>query len=212
MEDEGWVYCLSNPSFRENIHKVGKTNADDVEDRADKLYSTGVPTPFKIELAARFDNCTQAEKNIHNLLSYFCIRINDKREFFDCTIGEVIIAFESQNPKGEIIINPERARDDEEKLVRAKPMRDHTVFEHKQRVRHIQNEDTLMGYWDKEKSVIRLEDDPDKTFQAFTSFDNYHRRELGITTRGANGWRACEVEKSDGTWIKAELYLRDSNS
>lgn len=201
MEDEGWVYCISNPSFIQNIYKIGKTNADDVEERVDALYTTPVPYPFKIEFAAKFENCTRAERNIHNLMGHFNTRINEKREFFESSIGDIIIIFESQNPIGEIVFDFSKDKSSKPKIAR-----DNGIFDHKQRIRHVKDGDVLMGYWDKNKFRFCLEDDPDDNFQALTGFENHHLNLLGIETRGANGWRTCEVENSDGSWVKAGLY------
>ena len=43
-----YVYCLSNSSFCPNILKVGWTRNNPAY-RANQLYTTGIPTPFKIE-------------------------------------------------------------------------------------------------------------------------------------------------------------------
>ena len=206
MSDEGWVYCLSNPSFLENIYKIGKTNADDVEERVDALYTTSVPTPFKIELAAKFENCTRAERNIHALVGHFNTRVNDKREFFESSLGDIIIAFESQNPIGDIEFDFYK-----DKSIKQKITRDNGIFDHKQRVRHSRDGDTLMGYWDRDKFRFCLEGNPEVTFQALTGFENHHLSLLGVDSRGANGWRTCEVEKSDGSWVKAGLYKDKPN-
>ena len=83
----GYVYCLSNPSFRENIFKIGCTyNCPTL--RAKTLYMTGVPTPFKIEIAQKVDNYKEVEKKLHEHFSSFgCERINKKREFFFVPYG-----------------------------------------------------------------------------------------------------------------------------
>ena len=83
----GYVYCLSNPSFRENIFKIGCTGKDPMV-RTKSLYMTGVPTPFKIEIAQKVDNYKEVEKKLHEHFSSFgCERINKKREFFFVPYG-----------------------------------------------------------------------------------------------------------------------------
>lgn len=83
----GYVYCLSNQSFRENIFKIGCTGKDPMI-RMKSLYMTGVPTPFKIEIAQKVDNYKEVEKKLHKHFSSFgCERINKKREFFFVPYG-----------------------------------------------------------------------------------------------------------------------------
>lgn len=85
--NKGYVYCLSNPSFRENIYKIGCTGKDPMI-RMKSLYMTGVPTPFKIEVAQKVDNYKEVEKKLHEHFSNFgCERINKKREFFFVPYG-----------------------------------------------------------------------------------------------------------------------------
>ena len=43
-----YVYCLSNTSFSPDILKIGWTRHNPAY-RANQLYTTGLPTPFKIE-------------------------------------------------------------------------------------------------------------------------------------------------------------------
>ena len=43
-----YVYCMSNKSFSNDLVKIGWTTNKPTL-RAQQLYTTGVPTPFKIE-------------------------------------------------------------------------------------------------------------------------------------------------------------------
>lgn len=201
-EDFGWVYCLSNPSFRENILKVGFTKEENLNIRVDKLYTTGVPTPFKLEFAAKFKNCLQVEKNIHGLLSHFRTRINDQREFFECTTDDVLAAFKSQSPCGEFIV----FKADE----KVKPSRDYNVFGHMQKIRHVKNGDVVYAYWDEIHKCFCLDDDPECKFVSLTAFERYHLEKLDLEIKGGgNGWRNCEVEIEDDMWIKASSYYQE---
>jgi hypothetical protein len=202
MEDDiGWVYCLSNPSFRVNFLKVGFTREENLNIRIDKLYTTGVPTPFKLEFAAKFKNCEAVERKIHALLEHFCSRVNDQREFFECTTDDVMVAFKSQGPYGEFVIS----RADEKK-----PSRDYNIFSHMQKIRHVKNGDVVYAYWDETHKCFCLEDDPECTFVSLTAFERYHLEKLDLEIKGGgNGWRNCEVEIEDGVWIRASSYQED---
>ena len=92
MVTRGWVYCLSNPSFP-HLLKIGQTKTTP-QQRATQLYTTGVPTPFKVELAKYVNGHEKKEKTIHRLLEKFSIRINAKREFFEIKLEEVKEVFD----------------------------------------------------------------------------------------------------------------------
>lgn len=86
---EGWVYVLSNPCMP-GIYKVGMTTTSP-EIRARELSSaTGVPAPFKIEAAFYTHSPLESEKEVHEVLSEW--RVNDSREFFELSLGEIIHA------------------------------------------------------------------------------------------------------------------------
>ncbi|HHY1017044.1 TPA: GIY-YIG nuclease family protein [Klebsiella michiganensis] len=86
---EGWVYVLSNPCMP-GIYKVGMTTTSP-EVRARELSSaTGVPAPFKIEAAFYTHSPLESEKEVHEVLSEW--RVNDSREFFELSLGEIIHA------------------------------------------------------------------------------------------------------------------------
>ena len=80
----GFVYVMSNPSFSDGQIKVGKSSKDPREERADELYTTGVPQPFKVEYIAFAEDYDNIEKRVHSELSSF--RTNKSREFFSCSI------------------------------------------------------------------------------------------------------------------------------
>ena len=71
-EDEtiGYIYCLSNPSFEENVYKIGFTK-NDPKFRMKQLNTTGIPEPFKLELYKKVKNCEFKEKKIHKILSKY---------------------------------------------------------------------------------------------------------------------------------------------
>lgn len=91
MED-GWIYCMSNPSMPD-IVKVGQTQ-NDPHERAAQLYTTGVPTEFRVEFAKRVRGYVQKEKQLHALLAKHFERPNPSREFFKCKSSDVHEFFE----------------------------------------------------------------------------------------------------------------------
>ena len=84
---KGWVYVLSNESLN-GLIKIGFSTKDP-ENRAKELSGdTGVPTPFIVEYEALVDDPHGCEQKAHKLLSEE--RVNQKREFFQCTIDRAI--------------------------------------------------------------------------------------------------------------------------
>ena len=75
----GIVYVLSNPSMPGMV-KIGKTENPDMQVRLEALYSTGVPLPFKCELAFEVKDETLVEHALHDVLHKQ--RVNQNREFF----------------------------------------------------------------------------------------------------------------------------------
>lgn len=78
---QGWVYVLTNPEMK-GIVKIGQTQSS-VEERAKQLYTTGVPQPYQIFYQCFFQNCEQAEKQVHEFLKKYRVKENNAdREFF----------------------------------------------------------------------------------------------------------------------------------
>jgi hypothetical protein len=92
MGSEGYVYCLTNVCMPD-IVKIGMT-MDDPEIRAAELSSvTGVPSPFQVAISKRIVNPREKEKALHELLSSLGFRVNNKREFFNCSLNIVGLLF-----------------------------------------------------------------------------------------------------------------------
>jgi len=86
LNDVGYIYCLSNPSFEKDIFKIGFTQSEP-EIRKSQLQTTGVPTPFKLEFAKKVNKYQEKEKTIHKILSEY--RVNEKREFFKISLPKI---------------------------------------------------------------------------------------------------------------------------
>lgn len=83
----GFLYVMINSSMP-GIVKIGKTTRA-AEDRAKELGSaTGVPTPFVLVYDVKVDDCHEAEKKVHALLSH--CRVADNREFFRIPVKDAI--------------------------------------------------------------------------------------------------------------------------
>lgn len=74
----GFIYVLSNPAMPGMV-KIGFTY-DLAEDRAKRLYDTGVPLPFKVEFEALTSFPAEVEAAAHASLDNY--RVSAGREFF----------------------------------------------------------------------------------------------------------------------------------
>lgn len=84
-EGSGIVYVLSNPAFKDDILKVGRTGRDvGVTLRAQQLRTTGVPMPFVVERQFVCSRMCAVERVAHDLL--VAKRLSNEREFFKCSL------------------------------------------------------------------------------------------------------------------------------
>ena len=83
IKEPGYVYILTNPSFREDWVKIGKS-ARPVDVRSKELDNTAVPLPFEIYATVRTIKYNEVEKLVHELIdSLTDFRIRRNREFFN---------------------------------------------------------------------------------------------------------------------------------
>ena len=82
MKESGYVYILTNPSFKEDWVKIGRSSRP-VDVRSKELDNTAVPLPFEIYATLKTEKYVEAEKLIHRYIERFTnLRIRDNREFF----------------------------------------------------------------------------------------------------------------------------------
>lgn len=83
MSEKGYVYVLTNPSFKADWVKIGKSSRlPDV--RSKELYNTAVPLPYEVYATLCTERYHQAEKLIHRSIDRIShLRINASREFFN---------------------------------------------------------------------------------------------------------------------------------
>jgi hypothetical protein len=84
-EAKGYVYILTNPSFRDDWVKIGF--AKDVDKRVKELSgATGVPLPFEIFATMKTEKYMDVEQTLHHMIDGITeLRINKNREFFNIT-------------------------------------------------------------------------------------------------------------------------------
>jgi hypothetical protein len=90
--NSGYVYILFNPSFRDDILKIGFTKGSPKK-RARKLSSTtGIPTDFVVAYSRFVSDCRFVEKLVYESLAN--VRLRDKREFFKIPLDRAIIVLD----------------------------------------------------------------------------------------------------------------------
>jgi hypothetical protein len=89
VSNSGLVYILTNPSFRDDLLKIGMTTRT-AEARAWEIYlgATGVPEPFQVAYAEVCSDCALAERRAHDRLQQH--RVNANREFFNLALSSAI--------------------------------------------------------------------------------------------------------------------------
>lgn len=83
LKEPGYVYILTNPSFREDWVKIGKS-ARPVDVRSKELDNTAVPLPFEIYATIKTVKYNEVEKHVHKTIDRLTdLRIRQNREFFN---------------------------------------------------------------------------------------------------------------------------------
>lgn len=83
LNRKGFVYILTNPSFREDWVKIGKS-ARPVDVRSKELDNTAVPLPFEIFATLETEKYHEVEKLVHKTIDRLTdLRIRQNREFFN---------------------------------------------------------------------------------------------------------------------------------
>lgn len=108
----GYVYILTNPSFRDDWVKIGKTERP-VDVRSNELDNTAVPLPFEKFATLKTEKYAKAEKLIHKMIDRLTDkRIRKNREFFNIEPRQAldILNDVSELVDGEVTIWDEAAK------------------------------------------------------------------------------------------------------
>ncbi len=79
MKEAGYVYILTNPSFKDDWVKIGKSSRP-----VDVRSNMAVPLPFEIYATVKTSKYEVLEKNLHKTIDCLSdLRIRQNREFFN---------------------------------------------------------------------------------------------------------------------------------
>lgn len=83
MNKVGYIYILTNKSFKDNCIKIGYSV--DVERRVKELSGSGLPYDYEIYCTYEIPASQKADKSLHRLIQMLNpnLRITPNREFFD---------------------------------------------------------------------------------------------------------------------------------
>lgn len=83
MSKVGYIYILTNKSFKDNCIKIGYSV--DVERRIKDLSGSGLPYDYEIYCTYEIPASQKADKSLHRLIQMLnpSLRITPNREFFD---------------------------------------------------------------------------------------------------------------------------------
>lgn len=83
MNKPGYIYILTNKSFKDNCIKIGYSV--DVERRVKELSGSGLPYDYEIYCTYEIPASQKADKSLHRLIQMLnpSLRITPNREFFD---------------------------------------------------------------------------------------------------------------------------------
>ena len=73
-DNKGYVYILTNPSFRDDWVKIGRSHRT-VDVRSKELDNTAVPLPFEIYATLKTEKYEKVESQIHKQID----RLTDLR-------------------------------------------------------------------------------------------------------------------------------------
>ena len=94
-KEPGYVYILTNPSFREDWVKIGKST--NMDKRLKTLNTTALPLPFKVYATIKTSKYEELEKIIHKQIDRLTdLRINQSREFFNVHPAQALDIFLDQ--------------------------------------------------------------------------------------------------------------------
>ena len=207
---EGYVYCLSNPEMR-GVLKVGMTDRTP-EERVKELFTSGVPSPFKIEFAKKVKNAREKEAILHQLLENYHERVYSRREFFRVSPEEVRKLFElmegewwaeTQRTRWEGDTTEEEGESSSVEMTAAVAGSHDTtkIFMHGQRIRHTYGVNkTWIGTYDSSRNGIVCDD---IFYSSLSKFALAHNRINNPTRKTTNGWSECQCEV-DGKWVSTD--------
>jgi hypothetical protein len=193
MSNEGFIYCLSNPSLKDGLYKIGMTDKNPVLLAKELSHATSIAAPFKVEIAKKVNNPSKKEKHIHYLLDHYENRYRLNRDFFEVKL-EVVKAF------FELLDREEWGEQEKEKTNKNRDMMRDYFKDNQRKIRHKFGKDKIIvGLFNYEKNCIVYRNNEFNSFSDFAAYHHDIEEKNGIY----NEWSECEVE-IDNKWIRVK--------
>lgn len=109
MTKSGHVYVISNiGSFGENRFKIGMTRRLEPLDRIYELGDASVPFEFDVHAMIFSNDAPKLEADLHQKFRHKSVNlVNERKEFFDLSIDEIIEALRDHDAEVEFVRVPE---------------------------------------------------------------------------------------------------------
>jgi hypothetical protein len=192
----GYVYAFSN-ELMPGILKIGMTKRDPNE-RLKEANSpdTWKPCNYKILIAKKCFEPEKKEITLHNLLTKYSERINQKKVFFRISSEEIKLFFDLID--GELWNHFQDDDSDENKECKLGCRDMRKCFTDKQNIRHVIDSDNIwIGKYDFSSNSIIYESE----YLSLNKFAINHYNKIEPNKRqSVNAWKECECE-INGNWV-----------
>lgn len=168
------------------------------------------PVPYKIQFAKQVQDVSTKVQALHTLLDRYRVQPTNphNRGFFQVTLERISECFNLMD--GKAWVGSDRLQDTSgcsDIVGYCRNMKD--CFMNGQRIRHTITsvKHTWVGKYDSSDNKIVLLDGrgvpTDIKYKSMSGFakDHYERIKTNRRTTETNGWRECECEMLDGTWV-----------
>lgn len=228
-ENMGYIYALTN-EFMPGLVKIGRTDRNP-ELRAKELFTTGVPVPFKIQIAKRVKDPIEKEKLLHSIMGRHEVDEKlRKREFFRSDIDSILELFElidgeiwqgetvdDDSDQGDLEYQQEDSHEGAlAPKTRAAKRKMGDEFTDGQEIRHVLKGGGT-GYgarhhaiYDSERNMIvcKTPDEPlfDAAYKSLSAFALAHAKLYRPDAQPAtfSGWVCTEKLLPNGNWVRAD--------
>ena len=201
-KEPGYVYILTNPSFREDWVKIGKSSRP-VDVRSKELDNTAVPLPFEIFATMKTVKYNEVEKLVHKTIDRLTdLRIRQNREFFNVPpkmaldifrdIAMAIDDAEITEYEGNIPLNPET------NLGETKTTS----------IRTSETSSLQLEFWNKFNENAYVNDEFLQTFKLRKAYAQ-HWYDLSI---GSSNYHLCMTASRQKRELSIGIYIPDNKS
>ena len=143
MTDNGYLYILLNPSMPDLV-KIGKTTRSPEERAKELSATTGVPSSFIVVYYSEFENCSDAEKYVHDFLEALGYRLSKNREFFEIPVKDAIDSIiKARERFGDFTLSKTQHIEADNNIEKSQPWKD--LFEIAE-THHHGNDDTIVDH------------------------------------------------------------------